>query len=35
MLKLKDDINLLKPTVFASVPRIYNKFYDIIKEKFN
>jgi long-chain acyl-CoA synthetase len=30
-LKLKDDIALLKPTIFASVPRIYNRFYDAIK----
>jgi long-chain acyl-CoA synthetase len=22
----------LKPTVFASVPRLYNKFYDTIQE---
>ena len=31
MLKLKDDMNLLKPTIFPGVPRIYNKFHDIIK----
>jgi long-chain acyl-CoA synthetase len=30
-LKLKDDLNALKPTIFASVPRLYNKFYDTIK----
>jgi len=30
-LKLKDDIANLKPTIFASVPRIYNKFFDIIR----
>jgi long-chain acyl-CoA synthetase len=22
---------ILKPTIFASVPRIYNRFYDAIK----
>jgi long-chain acyl-CoA synthetase len=31
---VKDDLLLLKPTVFASVPRVFNKFYDAIKEKF-
>jgi len=30
-LKLKDDMAILKPTIFASVPRIYNRFYDAIK----
>lgn len=30
---LKDDIATLKPTVFASVPRIYTRFYDAIKSK--
>lgn len=33
VLKLKDDISNLKPTVFPSVPRIYNKFYDVVKSK--
>jgi long-chain acyl-CoA synthetase len=28
---LKDDIKLLKPTIFVSVPRLYNKFADGIK----
>jgi long-chain acyl-CoA synthetase len=32
---LKDDLALLKPTTFASVPRVYNKFYDLIKSKFD
>ncbi len=27
-LKLLDDIAVLKPTVFASVPRLYNRIYD-------
>lgn len=26
--KLKEDLGALKPTVFVSVPRLYNKFYD-------
>ncbi|KAM3312230.1 hypothetical protein ACQJBY_032295 [Aegilops geniculata] len=29
-LKLMDDLNTLKPTVFASVPRLYNKIYAAI-----
>lgn len=33
VLKLKDDLAELKPTIFASVPRMYNKFYDAIKTK--
>jgi len=31
VLKLKDDLALLKPTLFVSVPRLYNKFYAKIK----
>ena len=31
VMKLKDDLHLLKPTMFVSVPRLYNKFYDQIK----
>jgi len=27
---LKDDLLLIKPTFFASVPSLYNKFYDAI-----
>lgn len=34
MQKLKDDIALIKPTVFVSVPRLYSRFYDVIKGKF-
>ena len=30
-LKLKDDLRDLKPTIFCSVPRLYNRFYDLIK----
>ncbi|CAK71979.1 unnamed protein product (macronuclear) [Paramecium tetraurelia] len=32
---LKEDIQKLRPTIFASVPRLYNKFYDGIKAKIN
>lgn len=31
--KLKEDIALLRPTIFISVPRLYNRFYDAIKKK--
>lgn len=27
LLKLKDDLADVKPTIFVSVPRLYNKFY--------
>jgi long-chain acyl-CoA synthetase len=33
--KLKDDLALVKPTIFLSVPRLYSRFYDVIKGKFN
>jgi long-chain acyl-CoA synthetase len=33
MLKLKEDLAHLKPTIFPSVPRLHNKFYDGIKAK--
>lgn len=28
--KLKDDLAEVKPTFFVSVPRLYNRFYDLI-----
>lgn len=31
VLKLTEDIALLKPTIFPSVPRLYNKIYGKIK----
>ena len=31
--KLKEDLAIFKPTFFASVPRLYNKFFDAIKAK--
>lgn len=30
-MKLKDDLAVLRPTIFVSVPRLYNRFYDAIK----
>jgi len=31
ILKLVDDCQALKPTIFPSVPRLFNKFYDKIR----
>lgn len=31
VMKLKDDLAVLRPTIFVSVPRLYNRFYDAIK----
>lgn len=33
--KLMDDLVLLKPTIFPSVPRLYNRIHDKIKAKFD
>jgi len=35
VLKLKEDLAILKPTIFISVPRLFNKFYDTIKGTIN
>lgn len=34
-LRLVEDMSLLKPTIFASVPRLFNKMYDKIKKGIN
>ena len=31
--KLKDDLAFFKPTIFVSVPRLYNRFYDLMQDK--
>jgi long-chain acyl-CoA synthetase len=31
--KLKDDLAYFKPTIFVSVPRLYNRFYDVMQDK--
>lgn len=31
--KLSEDLAILKPTIFASVPRLYSRFYDVINGK--
>jgi long-chain acyl-CoA synthetase len=33
VLKLTEDIGVLQPTFFPSVPRLFNKFYDKIQAK--
>ena len=33
--KIKDDLALVKPTIFVSVPRLFSRFYDVIKKKFD
>jgi len=35
VLKLKDDLADVKPTFFSSVPRLYNRFYDLIRKQFD
>lgn len=30
ILKLKEDLNVFKPTIFFSVPRLFNKFAEAI-----
>lgn len=32
--KIKDDLALVKPTIFVSVPRLFSRFYDVIQGKF-
>lgn len=35
ILKLKEDLADVRPTIFISVPRIFNKFYSAMKAKFD
>lgn len=35
ILKIKEDLAVLKPTIFASVPRLFNKMHDAIKKIFD
>lgn len=32
--KLKDDLAIVKPTIFLSVPRLFSRFYDVLTAKF-
>lgn len=34
ILKVKDDMAVLRPTIFVSVPRLFNRFYDAINTQF-
>lgn len=34
-MRLKDDLQSLKPTLFVSVPRLYQRFYDVMNQKIN
>lgn len=33
--KLKDDLAIVKPTIFLSVPRLFSRFYEVLKQKFS
>ena len=33
ILKLREDLAVLKPTIFISVPRLFNRFYDLITQQ--
>ena len=35
MLKIKEDIALVRPTIFVSVPRLFNRFYEAMTKKFS
>ena len=35
VLKIKEDLAVLKPTIMVSVPRLYNRFYDVMQQKIN
>lgn len=32
--KLKDDLAIVKPTIFLSVPRLFTRFYEVLSGKF-
>jgi long-chain acyl-CoA synthetase len=34
VMKLKDDLALVKPTIFVSVPKLFSRFHDVIQAKF-
>jgi long-chain acyl-CoA synthetase len=35
VMKIKEDLAVLKPTIMVSVPRLYNRFYDVMQQKIN
>lgn len=32
--KIKDDLAIVQPTVFVSVPRLFSRFYEVLNSKF-
>lgn len=32
-MKLREDLSELKPTLMVSVPRLFNRFYDVMQAK--
>lgn len=32
--KIKDDLAVVQPTVFVSVPRLFSRFYEVLNSKF-
>lgn len=35
VLKLREDLAVLQPTVMVSVPRLYNRFFDVMQQRIN
>jgi len=35
VLKIREDLQALKPTIMISVPRLYNRFYDLMQQGIN
>ncbi len=33
--KIKDDLAIVQPTIFVSVPRLFSRFYEVLKGKFS
>ena len=34
ILKLKEDLAVVKPTIFVSVPRLFSRFHEVLRGKF-
>ena len=34
VLKLKEDLAVVKPTIFVSVPRLFSRFHEVLRGKF-
>ena len=35
MLKIKDDMEFIKPTIFVAVPRLFNRIVENVQKKFS